>query len=79
MHPIGLSVAEDGEVDEAGRVLVLLPDLVAKGRRLVRAYVRDKLTDRREASLQRFGAHLVTRELPNLMFLARLGHVYLRS
>ena len=76
VNPIRFAIAKDKKVDEASRVIALLPNLVAQGPRLARADVRDKLANRRETALQGFRAHLVTRELPNLLpFTLMLCHV----
>ena len=75
MSPIRLGVAEGEDVDEPRGVFALLPDFVSQCSGLLRAHVRDKLPDRREAPLQRLGPDLIAGELPNLVSFSRFCHV----
>src|SRR5262249_48190224 len=76
MDPIRLFVAPHEEMDEARRMIALLPHLVTKGSRLVRANVRNELVDCGNHFVQRLRADLIARQLMNLTRIALdMSHV----
>ena len=68
MGAMGVGIAEDEAVHLPRRVIALLPGVVAQRPGFVCAHVGDEFVDCREASIHRFGPHLVARELPDLVF-----------
>src|SRR5262252_3913844 len=63
---IRLGILPHEDVDEAGRMLLFLPDLVSQRARLVRPNVRDELVDRGETLLERLRSDLVAGQLMDL-------------
>src|SRR2546422_794569 len=63
VDPVGLRVPPDEDVNEARRMLGLLPHLVAQRSWLVGTHARDKLVDRGGALFKGFPSHLVACQL----------------
>ncbi len=60
MHAIGFGIPENEDMDKAGWIFLLLPDLVTQRAVLIGSNVVDKFMDGCEALLQCFGAYLVS-------------------
>lgn len=70
MDAIGLGIAPNKEMYEAGWVFGLLPHLVAEGARLVFADIGYELMYRRETLMERFRPDFIAGELVYLTWTA---------
>ncbi len=63
---ISLGIPKGEDVGEAGRVVLLLPDLIAQGAGLIGPHIGNELVDRSKNPLERFRSHLIMGKLPDL-------------